>query len=159
MQEGRVVEAKVSERVIPKNAITASHSFFISCHFTCDGAFGVILAANVAEVFGSPLGFLRGCMALDAQRFDDKSSVYEIDDLRQCANRVNGYAFHDGRLARETSNTVAIDLPPLKVAVNRALFNRPNFNLPDAFLASPTFGRIISADSPRRCQFGVRIIF
>jgi hypothetical protein len=39
------------------------------------------------------------------------------------------------------------------------LLNRANFNLPDAFLGSPTFGRVISADSPRRCQFGLRIIF
>jgi hypothetical protein len=39
------------------------------------------------------------------------------------------------------------------------LFNRTNFNLPDAFVGSPTFGRVVSADSPRRCQFGVRIIF
>jgi hypothetical protein len=39
------------------------------------------------------------------------------------------------------------------------LFNRANFNLPDAFVGSPTFGRIVSADSPRRCQFGVRVIF
>jgi hypothetical protein len=39
------------------------------------------------------------------------------------------------------------------------LFNRANFNLPDAFVNSPTFGRVVSADSPRRCQFGVRIIF
>jgi len=39
------------------------------------------------------------------------------------------------------------------------LFNHVNFNLPDAFLGSPTFGRVTSADSPRRCQFGVRLIF
>jgi len=39
------------------------------------------------------------------------------------------------------------------------LFNRANFNLPDSFVGSPTFGRIVSADSPRRCQFGVRILF
>ena len=39
------------------------------------------------------------------------------------------------------------------------LFNRANYNLPDAFLGSPTFGRVVSADSPRRCQFGVRWIF
>ena len=39
------------------------------------------------------------------------------------------------------------------------LFNRANYNLPDAFLGSPTFGRIVSADSPRRCQFGVKLIF
>jgi hypothetical protein len=39
------------------------------------------------------------------------------------------------------------------------LLNRANFNLPDAFVGSPTFGRVVSADSPRRCQFGLRFIF
>lgn len=39
------------------------------------------------------------------------------------------------------------------------LFNHPNFNLPDNFLGSPTFGRITSAESPRRVQFGVKLIF
>jgi hypothetical protein len=39
------------------------------------------------------------------------------------------------------------------------LFNRTNFNLPDAFVGSPTFGQIVSAESPRRCQFGVKLIF
>jgi hypothetical protein len=39
------------------------------------------------------------------------------------------------------------------------LFNHSNFNLPDAYLGSPTFGRIVSADSPRRCQFGVKLLF
>ena len=39
------------------------------------------------------------------------------------------------------------------------LFDRNNFNLPDAFLGSPTFGQVVSAQSPRRCQFGVKLIF
>jgi len=39
------------------------------------------------------------------------------------------------------------------------LFNHSNFNLPDAYVGSPTFGRVVSADSPRRCQFGVKLIF
>jgi carboxypeptidase family protein/TonB-dependent receptor-like protein len=39
------------------------------------------------------------------------------------------------------------------------LFNRANFDLPDAFLGSPTFGRILSAGSPRRVQFGVKALF
>jgi hypothetical protein len=39
------------------------------------------------------------------------------------------------------------------------LLNHSNFQLPDAFLGSPTFGKIVSAHSPRRCQFGVRLIF
>ena len=39
------------------------------------------------------------------------------------------------------------------------LFDRANFDLPDAFLGSPTFGKILSAQSPRRIQFGVRALF
>jgi hypothetical protein len=39
------------------------------------------------------------------------------------------------------------------------LFNRANFDLPDAFLGSPTFGQILSAQSPRRIQFGVKALF
>lgn len=39
------------------------------------------------------------------------------------------------------------------------LLNRSNFHLPDAFVGSPTFGQVLSAESPRRCQFGVRLIF
>ena len=39
------------------------------------------------------------------------------------------------------------------------LTNRTNFDLPDAFFGSPTFGRILSAGSPRRFQFGVRTVF
>jgi len=39
------------------------------------------------------------------------------------------------------------------------LFNHPNFNLPDNFLGSPTFGRIISAREPRHIQFGVKLLF
>ena len=39
------------------------------------------------------------------------------------------------------------------------LFNRTNFDLPDAFLGSPTFGRILSAGAPRRVQLGVKALF
>ena len=39
------------------------------------------------------------------------------------------------------------------------LFNRPNFDLPDIFLGSPTFGRILSAQAPRRLQLGVKLLF
>ncbi len=39
------------------------------------------------------------------------------------------------------------------------LFNHPNFNLPDNFLGSPTFGRIGSARDPRHVQFGVKLLF
>ncbi len=39
------------------------------------------------------------------------------------------------------------------------LFNRTNFNQPDNFLGSPTFGRILSAQSPRRVQLGMKALF
>jgi len=39
------------------------------------------------------------------------------------------------------------------------LFNHPNFNLPDNFLGSPTFGRITSAREPRHIQFAVKLLF
>jgi hypothetical protein len=39
------------------------------------------------------------------------------------------------------------------------LLNRPDFNLPDNFLGSPTFGHILSAGTPRRVQFGVKLLF
>jgi hypothetical protein len=39
------------------------------------------------------------------------------------------------------------------------LFNHPNFDLPDNFLGSPTFGRILSAESPRHIQFGLKLLF
>jgi Carboxypeptidase regulatory-like domain/TonB dependent receptor len=38
-------------------------------------------------------------------------------------------------------------------------FNHPNFDLPDNFLGSPSFGSIRSAQSPRRVQFGVKLLF
>ncbi len=39
------------------------------------------------------------------------------------------------------------------------LFNHPNFGLPDNFVGSPSFGRLYSADSPRRIQFGLKLLF
>jgi hypothetical protein len=39
------------------------------------------------------------------------------------------------------------------------LLNRANFDLPDNFLGSPTFGQILSAGSPRRLQFGTKLLW
>jgi hypothetical protein len=39
------------------------------------------------------------------------------------------------------------------------LLNRANFDLPDNFFGSPTFGQILSAQSPRHIQFGARVSF
>ncbi len=38
-------------------------------------------------------------------------------------------------------------------------FNHVNLDLPDAFLGSPTFGRILSAGEARRLQIGVKVVF
>jgi hypothetical protein len=39
------------------------------------------------------------------------------------------------------------------------LLNHANLDLPDIFFGSPTFGSIQSAQSPRRIQFGAKILF
>ncbi|MCX6631221.1 MAG: TonB-dependent receptor [Candidatus Solibacter sp.] len=39
------------------------------------------------------------------------------------------------------------------------LLNRVNLDLPDIFLGSPTVGKIQSAQSPRRIQFGLKLLF
>ncbi len=39
------------------------------------------------------------------------------------------------------------------------VLNHANLDLPDAFLGSPTFGQILSAQSPRRFQFGIKALF
>jgi len=39
------------------------------------------------------------------------------------------------------------------------LLDRANFDLPDIFAGSPTFGRISSAQAPRRVQLGLKLIF
>ena len=38
-------------------------------------------------------------------------------------------------------------------------FNSVNFDLPDSFFGSQTFGSVNSAQDPRRIQFGLKIIF
>ncbi|MBZ5596461.1 MAG: carboxypeptidase regulatory-like domain-containing protein [Acidobacteriia bacterium] len=37
--------------------------------------------------------------------------------------------------------------------------NHPNFDLPDIFIGSPTFGHILSAGDPRHIQFGLKLLF
>ena len=39
------------------------------------------------------------------------------------------------------------------------LLNSPNFFLPNSFLGSPAFGRILAAGTPRRLQFGLKLLF
>ena len=39
------------------------------------------------------------------------------------------------------------------------LLNHTNFNLPDNFIGSPTFGQVVSAMDPRRIQFALKFLF
>jgi hypothetical protein len=60
-------------------------------------------------------------------------------------------------LMKNTKLTERVKLQFRAEAFN--LFNHPNFNLPDNFLGSPTFGRISSARDPRHIQFGLKLLF
>ncbi|HSO76897.1 MAG TPA: TonB-dependent receptor, partial [Blastocatellia bacterium] len=68
-----------------------------------------------------------------------------------------GYVNFNTSLMKTTRLMEGLDLQIRAEAFN--LFNHPNFNLPDNFLGSPTFGRILSAGSPRHIQFGVKLLF
>ncbi len=39
------------------------------------------------------------------------------------------------------------------------LFDRGNFELPNAYFGSPSFGRVLAAGAPRRVQIGLKLIF
>jgi len=68
-----------------------------------------------------------------------------------------GFANVNASLMKTTKLREGLDLQFRAEAFN--LFNHPNFNLPDNFLGSPTFGRILSAGSPRHVQFGLKLLF
>src|SRR4030095_6759050 len=68
-----------------------------------------------------------------------------------------GFANFNASLMKPTKIVEGLDLQFRAEAFN--LFNHPNFNLPDNFLGSPTFGRILSAQSPRHIQFGLKLLF
>jgi hypothetical protein len=68
-----------------------------------------------------------------------------------------GYQNVNVSLLKDTQLSEALNLQLRAEFFN--LFNHPNFNLPDNFLGSPTFGRITSARDPRHVQFGVKLLF
>ncbi len=74
-------------------------------------------------------------------------------------NILDGPGFQNvnASLVKNTTLTEGVILQFRTEAFN--LFNHPNFNLPDNFLGSPTFGRITSARDPRRIQFGLKLLF
>jgi len=68
-----------------------------------------------------------------------------------------GYQNVNASLVKNTALTERWNLQLRAEVFN--LFNHPNFNLPDNFLGSPSFGRITSAREPRHIQFGVKVLF
>ena len=68
-----------------------------------------------------------------------------------------GYQNFNASLVKNTALSERLNLQLRAEVFN--LFNHPNFNLPDNFLGSPTFGRITSAREPRHIQFGVKVLF
>ena len=68
-----------------------------------------------------------------------------------------GFQSVNASLVKNTALTEGVKLQFRAEAFN--LFNHPNFNLPDNFLGSPTFGRITSARDPRHIQFGLKLLF
>jgi hypothetical protein len=68
-----------------------------------------------------------------------------------------GYRNVNASLVKNTSLSESLDLQIRAEVFN--LFNHPNFNLPDNFLGSPTFGQITSARDPRHIQFGLKLLF
>ena len=68
-----------------------------------------------------------------------------------------GFQSFNASLVKNTHFTETVNLQFRVEAFN--LFNHPNFNLPDNFLGSPTFGRITSARDPRHLQFGLKLLF
>jgi carboxypeptidase family protein/TonB-dependent receptor-like protein len=74
-------------------------------------------------------------------------------------NILNGPGFQNvnASLMKNTAFSETVSLQFRAEVFN--LFNHPNFNLPDNFLGSPTFGRISSARDPRHIQFGLKLLF
>jgi hypothetical protein len=74
-------------------------------------------------------------------------------------NILDGPGFQNvnASLLKNTKLTERVNVQFRAEAFN--LFNHPNFNLPDNFLGSPTFGRITSARDPRHIQFGLKLLF
>jgi hypothetical protein len=68
-----------------------------------------------------------------------------------------GYQNVSASLVKNTQLSEQVNLQFRAEAFN--LFNHPNFNLPDNFLGSPTFGRVSSARDPRHLQFGLKLLF
>jgi hypothetical protein len=74
-------------------------------------------------------------------------------------NILDGPGFQDVVLSLIKNSRIRENLDLQFRAEFFNLLNHTNFDLPDIFLGSPSFGRISSAADPRRIQFGFKLIF
>ena len=68
-----------------------------------------------------------------------------------------GYQNVNFSLVKNTSISEGLNLQFRAEFFN--LFNHPNFGLPDNFVGSPSFGSVYSAETPRRVQLGLKLVF
>jgi hypothetical protein len=68
-----------------------------------------------------------------------------------------GFATINASVLKDTAVTETLVVQFRAEAFN--LLNRTNYDLPDIFLGSPTFGRVLSAQSARRVQLGLKLLF
>ena len=74
-------------------------------------------------------------------------------------NIIEGPAFQTINLSLVKNTTVREGMTLQFRAESFNFLNHPNFNLPDNFVGSPTFGQILSAQDPRHIQFGLKLLF
>jgi hypothetical protein len=86
------------------------------------------------------------------------SAPYTFGDAGRNIIEGPGFASFDIAVVRHFSLTERLKLTAQAQAFN--LFNRANFDLPQAYADDPsTFGKILSAKAPRQVQFGLRMSF
>ncbi|MBZ5496295.1 MAG: carboxypeptidase-like regulatory domain-containing protein [Acidobacteriia bacterium] len=74
-------------------------------------------------------------------------------------NILNGPGYQDVSLSLIKDSRIREGLTLQFRAEFFNVLNHTNLDLPDIFLGSPTFGRISSAENPRRIQFGLKLIY
>ncbi len=72
-------------------------------------------------------------------------------------NTLDGPGFKNLNLALTRQVALTRGALQLRLEVFN-LFNWTNFDQPDNFLGSPTFGQILSAGAPRRFQLGIKYL-
>ena len=68
-----------------------------------------------------------------------------------------GFAVVNASLIKTTQVTERLGVQFRVEAFN--LFNRVNYDQPDNYVGSPSFGSILSAGAPRRLQLGLKLLF